>query len=67
MLVWMSIKIRLPLHLLMRAVNGEVRVYGKIANDLGQIDKVMRKLISQNCELHCVYEAGPCGTRFTDT
>ncbi len=41
--------------------DGDVRVYGKIANDLGQIDKVMRKLISQNCELHCVYEAGPCG------
>jgi len=41
--------------------DGDVRVYGKIANDLGQIDKVMRKLISQNCEPHCVYEAGPCG------
>lgn len=41
--------------------DGDVRVYGKIANDLGQIDKVMRKLISKNCELHCVYEAGPCG------
>ena len=26
-----------------------------------QIDKVMRKLISQNSELRCVYEAGPCG------
>ena len=41
--------------------DGNVRVYGKIANDLDQIDKVMRKLISQNSELHCVYEAGPCG------
>ena len=41
--------------------NGEVRVYGKIQNDLDQIDKVMRKLISQNGELRCVYEAGPCG------
>jgi transposase len=40
---------------------GNVRVYGKIANDLNQIDKVMRKLISQNAQLHCVYEAGPCG------
>ncbi|MGD8649672.1 MAG: IS110 family transposase [Desulfobacterales bacterium] len=40
---------------------GEVRVYGKIANNLDQIDKVMRKLISQNAQLHCVYEAGPCG------
>ena len=41
--------------------DGNVRVYGKIHNDLGQIDKVMRKLISTNSELHCVYEAGPCG------
>ena len=41
--------------------NGNVRVYGKIGNDLNQIDKVMRKLISQNAQLHCVYEAGPCG------
>jgi len=41
--------------------NGNVRVYGKIHNDLGQIDNVMRKLISQSSELHCVYEAGPCG------
>lgn len=41
--------------------DGNVRVYGKIPNDFGQIDKVMRKLISQNGELHCVYEAGPCG------
>lgn len=41
--------------------DGEVRVYGKIPNDLNQIDKVMRKLISKNARLHCVYEAGPCG------
>lgn len=41
--------------------DGEVRVYGKIANSFDQIDKVMRKLISQNAQLYCVYEAGPCG------
>ena len=41
--------------------NGEVRVYGKISNDLNQIDKVMRKLLLQNIQLRCVYEAGPCG------
>jgi transposase len=41
--------------------NGNVRVYGKIANQADQIDKVMRKLISQNAHLRCVYEAGPCG------
>jgi len=40
---------------------GNVRVYGKIDNNLNQLDKVMRKLISQNAQLHCVYEAGPCG------
>lgn len=41
--------------------DGEVRVYGKIAHNLNQIDKIMRKLVSQNSELRCVYEAGPCG------
>ena len=41
--------------------DGNVRVYGKITNDLKQIDKVMHKLISQNAQPHCVYEAGPCG------
>ena len=33
--------------------DGEVRFYGKIAHNLNQIDKVMRKLISQNSELRC--------------
>lgn len=41
--------------------DGTVRFYGKIKNEFGQIDKVMRTLISQNSELHCAYEAGPCG------
>ncbi|PIE66635.1 MAG: hypothetical protein CSA23_08105 [Deltaproteobacteria bacterium] len=40
---------------------GNVRLYGKIRNDLEQIEKVMRKLISKNAELRCAYEAGPCG------
>lgn len=40
---------------------GEVRYYGKISNTMEQLDKVLRKLISQNAELRCVYEAGPCG------
>jgi len=40
---------------------GDVRVYGKIANNYDQINKAMRKLISQNSKLRCVYEAGPCG------
>jgi len=41
--------------------DGNVRVYGKIANNNDQIDKVMRKLMSQSSTLRCVYEAGPCG------
>ncbi len=41
--------------------NGNVRVYGKIANDMNQIDKVMRALKSRNTVLNCVYESGPCG------
>jgi transposase len=41
--------------------DGNIRLYGRIRNDLEQINKVMRKLISQNSELRCVYEAGPCG------
>lgn len=41
--------------------NGEIRSYGKIDGDLAALDKVIRKLVSKGCELHFVYEAGPCG------
>jgi len=41
--------------------SGEDRLYGKIPNEPDQINKAMRKLISQNAQLHCAYEAGPCG------
>ena len=41
--------------------NGEVRYYGKIENDMNQLDKVIRKLISKGAELRIVYKAGPCG------
>lgn len=40
---------------------GEVRYYGEIDNDMNQLDKVIRKLISKGDELRFVYEAGPCG------
>jgi transposase len=40
---------------------GEVRYYGKIENDMNQLDKVIRKLISKGAVLKFVYEAGPCG------
>jgi transposase len=41
--------------------DGEVRYYGAIENDMDQLDKVIRKLISKGSELRFVYEAGPCG------
>jgi transposase len=41
--------------------DGEVRYYGEIDNDMNQLDKVIRKLISKGAELRFVYEAGPCG------
>jgi transposase len=41
--------------------NGEVRHYGKINNNTAALDKAIRKLLSDNCELSFVYEAGPCG------
>lgn len=41
--------------------DGDVRYYGKIDNDMNQLDKVIRKLISKGAVLRFVYEAGPCG------
>lgn len=41
--------------------DGEVRYYGKIDNDMDQLMKFCRKLISQGAELRVVYEAGGCG------
>jgi len=41
--------------------NAEVRIYGDIAHDLDQLDKVTRKLVSSGAQLYFVYEAGPCG------
>lgn len=41
--------------------DGEVRSYGTIDGSLAALDKVVRKLVSQNYDLHFVYEAGPCG------
>ncbi len=41
--------------------DGEVRSYGSIEGNLNALDKVIRKLVSKGCELHFVYEAGPCG------
>ena len=41
--------------------DGEVRSYGAIDGTLEALDKVVRKLVSKGCDLHFVYEAGPCG------
>lgn len=41
--------------------DSEVRFYGNIEYDMNQLDKFIRKQISQGAELKCVYEAGPCG------
>jgi len=41
--------------------DGDVRYYGKIDNDMDQLDKVIRKLVSKGAVLRFVYEAGPCG------
>ncbi len=40
---------------------GDVRYYGKIDNNMNQLDKVIRKLISKGAVLRFAYEAGPCG------
>lgn len=40
---------------------GEIRNYGTIANNLDAVEKFVRKQISRNIELRCVYEAGPTG------
>lgn len=39
----------------------QVLHYGQIDGTLTALDKVVRKLVSKNAELHFVYEAGPCG------
>ncbi len=39
----------------------EVRHYGTISSDMGSLDRLVRKLVSQGRELRFVYEAGPCG------
>jgi transposase len=41
--------------------DGEVRNYGTIPNTLEAVDKFIRKQVSENITLRCVYEAGPTG------
>jgi len=37
------------------------RYIGTIDNNMKQLDKIIRKYISQGFDVDCVYEAGPCG------
>ena len=39
----------------------DVNFYGVINNDMDQLQKFLRKQISQKAESKCVYEIGPCG------
>jgi transposase len=39
----------------------EVRCYGVIGGTLDALDKLVKKLSTQNIELRFIYEAGPCG------
>ena len=41
--------------------SGEIRHYGTVGGDLGSLDRVVRKLISDGSDVRIVYEAGPCG------
>ncbi len=41
--------------------DSEVRNYGTIPHTLEAVDKFIRKQVSENIELRCVYEAGPTG------
>ncbi|HEV2717639.1 MAG TPA: IS110 family transposase, partial [Terriglobales bacterium] len=41
--------------------NGEVRDYGMVGGSLIALERALRKLKELGIELHCVYEAGPCG------
>ena len=40
---------------------GEVRDYGRVGGSLIALERALRKLKKEGMELHCVYEAGPCG------
>jgi transposase len=41
--------------------NGEVREYGRVSGSLIALERALGKLKKPGVELHCVYEAGPCG------
>jgi transposase len=42
-------------------INGKVRSYGKITSSLDALNKLIKKLQTEETMLQFVYEAGPCG------
>jgi len=42
-------------------IRGDVREYGRIANTVSALDRLMRKLVDSGERLRFCYEAGPCG------
>ena len=40
---------------------GDVRFYGEIGNTPEAVATLLKKLANRYVQLHCVYEAGPCG------
>jgi transposase len=52
---WIDISVADPLP------GGEVRYFGKIANQAGSLDRVLKRLGKEARELVVCYEAGPCG------
>jgi transposase len=40
---------------------GEVRDYGMVGGSLIALERALRKLNKEGVQLHCAYEAGPCG------
>lgn len=41
--------------------NGEVRDYGMVGGSLIALERALRRIKKEGVELHCAYEAGPCG------
>ena len=52
---WIDVAVAEPLP------GGEVRYFGKIANQAGSLDRVLKRLGKEARELVVCYEAGPCG------
>lgn len=59
--VWVGLDVHKETVAVAVADSGEgPRVVATVANDGGQLPRLLRRLGEQR-ELHCAYEAGPCG------